>query len=434
MLEKLKQFILVLTAFSLFLSCWNPVAPPVDNPDPADEIPEPEGKAPDLTVSIQLPQSGIDPGSSFDITTTTTNNGTADAGSSSISYYLSADNTLETGSDVLIGNYTIAAITSGNSVSHSTTYQWSVSGTYYIFAEADPDNIITESDEANNRGRGSLLINEGTKDLSIQSMSLSGSHSAYGDNLPISLVVKNNGTETVTESFKINYYLSTDSDLTPAGDTDLGTLDVTTDIPGSETADINSSPTVPDDLDINQCVYIYAVIDSTDAVTETDEGNNTLTVGNAAITLIYNNDDTERSYSLTFETFPPTGNAGTNPDTWLFLYDDTTGGDLGDFINENDNGGTFMADKYSGLGATLSPGTYYVLVMGTSSGPYAFSIRTEWIDLRFFSSEPTTDPYENDDSYSGHIPGSPVSVKAGGFINRYCGSSSDFDWFEIILP
>ena len=152
-------------------------------------------------------------------------------------------------------------------------------------------------------------------------------------------------------------------------------------------------------------------------------------MNSAALILVYDDENSSRTYNIIFETYPPTGTVNDNPDTWIFLYD-SSGGDLGN----NDTGGTYQSDGYSRINFNpASPGTYYLLVWGNNTGPYALSVRTAGAGLRYFSNEVTSDPYEPDDSHAGNIPDSPVTIKTGGFSNRYSGND-DLDWFKIVLP
>ncbi|MBI9106267.1 MAG: hypothetical protein JEZ04_05930 [Spirochaetales bacterium] len=310
-------------------------------------------------------------------------------------------------------------------------------------AEEEGQYIIKGPDKD---GIDSAAVVSGKKVISIEPLPTSGdeldlspgalipanSNAADGENLAVILTIENSGTGIVTGTFDVQFYLSDDT-VFDTGDINVGTVSVTQNIPDSSAIEITSLLTIPD-LKKNKCLFIYAVIDSNNSVEETDEDNNSLTPDAAPAILVYDDENDLRNYSLSIETFPATGTVDTNPDTWLFLYDDTTREDLSDYLNENDNGGTFLTDNYSGLGETLTPGIYYVLVMGTASGPYALSVRLSGDDIRFFEDELTSDPYEDDDSYYGHIPNSPAPVSVGGAVNRYCGSSSDFDWFRIVLP
>lgn len=303
----------------------------------------------------------------------------------------------------------------------------------YLITGPDKDGIDSEAVVTGQRviSIEPLPITGDELDLSPGALIPADYNVADGENLAVSLTIRNSGTGTVTGTFDVQFYLSDDT-IFDSEDFDAGTVSVTEDISGSSSIEVTALLTIPE-LDGNKCRYIYAVIDSGNSVKETDENNNIMTSADVPVVLIYNNENSSRNYSLNLETFPPTGTVETNPDTHMYLYNNATG-DMMSWIDENDNGGSFIADNYSGLGATLASGTYYILIMGTASGPYGLSVRLSGMDIRLFEDELTSDPHEDDGSYTGHIPDSPVHMNIGGEINRYCGSSSDFDWFRIILP
>ncbi len=258
--------------------------------------------------------------------------------------------------------------------------------------------------------------------------------------LSITLPIKNKTADTVTTDFIVHFYLSTDTTFeTSPTDDDLGTVNVTTDIPGGSTVNINPSLTMPE-VGVNQSVYIYAVVDSTDVITENDETNNQSTTDTAAVILVYDNETVPpRSYNIVFETFPPTGSGSTN--TVIFLYKDVTG--TGIYQDEDDDTGDYA--QYSKITGLYDTGTYYILVRTYSAGSYALSVRTGNIPIKLFGTDLGSDPYESDDNPTPGPPGAPytddlsnlppasTAIKVGATSNRYAGNP-DWDWFEIVLP
>jgi subtilase family serine protease len=109
---------------------------------------------PDLVVSaLSFSPSSVRRGSSFTVTDTTNNSGTATAGGSTTRYRLSTDATI-TGSDVLLtGSRSVPSLATGVSSGGSiavTVPSTVAPGTYYLGACADDPGAVTESNETNN--------------------------------------------------------------------------------------------------------------------------------------------------------------------------------------------------------------------------------------------------------------------------------------------
>jgi hypothetical protein len=112
--------------------------------------------APDLVVSaVDVPASPIAAAYPWELGATVVNMGTRSAAASSLWYWYSSDAVLDAG-DVLIGTSAVPSLAPGDAYADvwSTTYSVADSGgsagTHRIFAVADADSGITESDEANN--------------------------------------------------------------------------------------------------------------------------------------------------------------------------------------------------------------------------------------------------------------------------------------------
>ena len=188
---------------------------------------------------------------------------------------------------------------------------------------------------------------------------------------------------------------------------------------------------------VNECVYIYAVVDSTDVVAETDETNNQSTTNSAAVVLVYDDENGARTYTLFFETYPPTGTIiGNDPDTEIRLYDDS-----GTWIFTQD--GTGIEGAYERkTEPNITPGIYWVMIWpyGPSDGPYAFSVRTANIDRKTFSSDLSSNAEDLEEEAINHPPPPPAGgwgdvgvIKVGAASNRY-SDLNDADWFKIVLP
>ena len=87
----------------------------------------------------------------FTATDTTKNHGGGTAGTSTTSFYLSSDGTLDPG-DILLGSRTIPALTMGAANTGSVTLTvpaGTPAGTYSLLARADAGNVVVETEEEN---------------------------------------------------------------------------------------------------------------------------------------------------------------------------------------------------------------------------------------------------------------------------------------------
>jgi subtilase family serine protease len=91
------------------------------------------------------------------------NQGTATAGTSEISFYLSTDQTLSTASDTFVCKRSIASLTAGasNPTSGTTSTVCTLpavpAGSYYVIGYADSAGVVVEARENNNTQTGALI-------------------------------------------------------------------------------------------------------------------------------------------------------------------------------------------------------------------------------------------------------------------------------------
>jgi subtilase family serine protease len=115
---------------------------------------------PDLSVtSLTVPATGR-AGAAISIGDTTKNSGGSAAGTSTNSFYLSTDSTLD-GGDTVLGSRAVPAL-AANAISSGTTSvpiaAGTAPGTYYIIANADATGAIIEANEANNTAFKTITI------------------------------------------------------------------------------------------------------------------------------------------------------------------------------------------------------------------------------------------------------------------------------------
>ena len=391
------------------------------------------GVGPDLVISsISVPAGQVAENEPWELGATVKNIGDATASGSTLNYYQSGDTALDS-TDILIGSSNIPEIAAGNSYSdiYSTAYSISDAGTYYIIVVADATLQVAESNEENNQENRTVTVVAGGFDLAPGEITFTGNYIGDGRTLAIALPVNNLGYGSLVDDFIVKFYLSQTSAFNPSLDRYLGQGSVTEDIPGNSGINLNFSADIPE-LNVNECVYIYAVVDPVNSVMETDETNNQSTTNSAAVVLVYDDEaSAPRSYNLIFETYPSTGTIINNdPDTLMTLYNNAGGVE---FTQVSQNGaGNYERRTYAG-----SSGTYWVLIYGfVGDGPYAFSVRTSNIAQKTFGADLGSNAEDQEEA--GNYPGSPpvadwVDIKVGAASNRYSGIN-DADWFKIVLP
>jgi hypothetical protein len=317
----------------------------------------------------------------------------------------------------------------------------------YIYAVVDAGGAVTETDETNNMSTAAtaaavpvyddeaLLV-----DLTPGAMAFTGTAVADGTTLDVSLPIQNLQSTAVSAAFDVDFYLAFTSAFSPSTDTKLATVAHSSGVPGSSSVTLGASLLIPDTLNVNQVVYIYAVVDAGGAVTETDETNNMSTAATATPVLVYDDDNASRTYPVILETYSPSGSS--MADTVMGLYRDDAGSATVLQVDTDTS-----VPYYSLIDRTaspLAPGTYYAVVTNwlPDVGPYAMAVKTAGIDNVAFADLAlnTEDTYETDDtpqvwpvSLNTTAPVNPVPMKVGTMVNRYSGAS-DWDWFKFVLP
>jgi subtilase family serine protease len=225
----------------------------------------------DLNISTLSVPSTAGPGESITITDTTNNLGGASAEPSTTQFYLSTNSTIDE-SDTLLGSRSIQALAAGVSSAGSTTITIpadSVSGSAYILALADGENVVDEISETNNKyGR---LIKIGT-DLRISSLS-APTTAGPGQNITITDTTKNQGG-AAAEASTTMFYLSANS-IVDESDSTLGSRNIPALAAGASSSG-STSVTIPENA-ASGSYYLIAVADAEEVVVETSETNNKYT-------------------------------------------------------------------------------------------------------------------------------------------------------------
>lgn len=226
---------------------------------------------PDVVVSSLTAPTNVGAGTTIVVSVTTKNQGVGAAGASTTRFYLS-DNALFDSGDVLLNGAQIVSTLAPGAVSSASVSidipGGLTAGMRYLFAKADADNVLNESQEANNMYLRLLMVGP---DLIVSSLTVPTT-AAPGATISVSETVKNQGAGDAAASSS-RFYLSTNVVL-DAGDTQLDgsrsvpELAAGASSPGAATVSIPSFTAAG-------TYYLFAQADGTSTVAEASELNNT---------------------------------------------------------------------------------------------------------------------------------------------------------------
>ncbi len=222
----------------------------------------------DLIISALSAPSTAGAGMTLTITDTTKNQGTGAAGASTTGFYLTASTTLDANA-VLFGSRAVPALAAGATSSASTTVTipaGTTAGNYYIIAKADANNVVPETNEANNLYYWYIQVGP---DLVISALS-APSTSGAGMTFTITDTTKNQGAGTAGAS-TTGFYLSA-STVLDANAVLLGSRSVPA-LAAGATSSGSTTVTIPAGTATGN-YYIIAKADANNVVAETNKGNN----------------------------------------------------------------------------------------------------------------------------------------------------------------
>ena len=236
---------------------------------------------PDLVMHAwTTPTSITGKGSTVSITYQVKNAGLADAGAFRVGFYYADSSGMSGGSEMKYANFTSLA-QGATQTSQSISFAAGpdvANGTRYLYYWIDNLSAVAESNETNNKGEKSFLV-DGKPDLRVTAVGLTPSTVNPGGTATFSYRVCNYGVTRTLSAVKTRFYYSTDSSIT-TGDT---YLNVEVSIPALNAGSCHPSAagttsqalTVPSTASPpGTSKYIGAVADTGGAVSESDEGNN----------------------------------------------------------------------------------------------------------------------------------------------------------------
>ena len=221
---------------------------------------------PDLLIASLSAFAGS---GTISVTDSTRNQGGGAAPATNTRYYLSSNVTLD-GAAALLGGRAVPALAAGASNSGSVTLAvppGTPAGTYYLFAKADGDDTLVETQESNNVSALTLTIGA---DLIVASFTVPTDAGA-GLAVTFTDTTKNQGAGTAVAS-TTTYYLSANAVL-DSGDVVLGSRAVPA--LASGVSDTGSVTVTIAPGTATGTYYVFAKADAGDAVSETSEFNNT---------------------------------------------------------------------------------------------------------------------------------------------------------------
>jgi subtilase family serine protease len=222
----------------------------------------------DLRILAFSVPSTVGAGQSITVTDTTKNQGGGPADPSTTQFYLSTNSTVD-GSDTYIGSRSVPALAAGASNTSSTTVTipaGTATGTRYLLAVADGEDVVIETSETNNTYARFIKIGP---DLRITSF-LVPSSSSPGQSITVTDTTMNQGGGSVDPS-TTQFYLSKNS-IVDASDTLLGSRNIPALAAGASSSG-STVLTIPADTEAGNW-YIVGMADGEEVIVEVYETNN----------------------------------------------------------------------------------------------------------------------------------------------------------------
>lgn len=242
----------------------------------------------DLTLPVLTPSKTLlSIGDSFTISDTVQNVGTLSTTTASsrssftIRYYLSSDSTISA-ADRLLGSRSVLPLLAGASSAANTTVKIPLTtppgSTYYLGALVDANKDVAESNELNNAPYFSTQITV-NRNIELHFVTdPSGAPASIGNGLNFNLSnnVINSGSTVTSGPVTVRFYLSKDSIISTA-DTLIGSRSISSLAAGASSS-VSTKLTIPVGLAPGD-YKLGAIIDPTNTLTETNEGNNIWATG-----------------------------------------------------------------------------------------------------------------------------------------------------------
>ncbi len=245
---------------------------------------------PDLSVtSVSLLSASLTAGNSTSITWTVKNAGPGKVKGRTRTDKISLSPTpiYNTATIVPVSDISYSADldpTSAYTQTRAITIPPQLSGTYYFFIETDYGNVISETDESNNRQISSAvtIVRPSPPDLRLQSLAVANDTLVSDTSFGISFQVENNGAPLAGKSWKDHIYISGSPVWNATSASLLKSITQTRSLATNASYMVTDSLTIPMSLlrslgIKNDTCYFYVFTDAADDVSEWGlEGNNIL--------------------------------------------------------------------------------------------------------------------------------------------------------------
>lgn len=239
-----------------------------------------ESNQPDLVITaISASNTVAEPERPLTVPNTLKNQGSVDAGTSTIAFSLSANRMYGDNDDIAISTArSVSFLSDGASsdgVSTTLTMPAAPLGIYYVCAKADSGNTVDEGPfENNNTLCTSSPIELTREDLVMTSVVPNASTVSRGSILSVSDAVKNQGLVSSNTSI-VSYRFSANTVYGDADDVVFSASRSITQLSPGGSSIGSSTLTIPSALPPN-AYYVCAMVDENNSVIETNETNNTI--------------------------------------------------------------------------------------------------------------------------------------------------------------
>lgn len=259
-------------------------------PFAAEQLEQRLALAADFVAQITSPPSGavLARGAQHTVLVVVSNIGDTRARNFGLSLFASENETLNLNTATLLETRNVSSLNAGEQELKDIDFYLPGSlpnGEYYLFALIDPANVIAENNENNNQssaqavtfaahsggggGGGGTTLPDVTVSLLTPAQ---GTSLVRGTEQKLFVSLHNAGGTSTGRAFRVAIYASTDDHLDPAGDLLLGSRLISSLSAGErETEDVEF--VVPPSLPAGN-ITLYALADTENTVTESDESNN----------------------------------------------------------------------------------------------------------------------------------------------------------------
>ncbi|HUJ79442.1 MAG TPA: CARDB domain-containing protein, partial [Nitrospiria bacterium] len=218
------------------------------------------------------------PGGKVTLSNSAKNQGVTSAGSFIVAFHLSTNATYGDGDDVaLTATRTVASLGAGGTSTASTSLvipSTTTPGNYYICVLADRDNTVSETNETNNTRCTAATIQVVNSDLITTAVTPNAGTVSATATLSVTNSVKNQSVAAVPVAFKVGFVLSPTASYTDPGAVASTTTRSVSTLAAGATSTATTTVTFPNTTPPGN-YYVCVKADSANAVTESDETNNT---------------------------------------------------------------------------------------------------------------------------------------------------------------